>query len=108
MEQITIDEIKKRLESGVKVNLVDVRETDEVKDFNIGGTHIPLGKIQSMQVEELDDLKEDEVVFYCRSGNRSTQACLIMEMLGFKNVKNLQGGMLAWREKFGDQKGFAS
>lgn len=108
MEQITIDEIKKRLEAGAKINLVDVRETDEVKEFNIGGSHIPLGRIQSMQVEELDDLKNDEIVFYCRSGNRSTQACLIMEMLGFKNVKNLQGGMLAWREKFGDQKGFAS
>jgi len=102
MEQITIDEIKRRIETGAEFHLVDVREPDEVKEFNIGGTHIPLGKIQSMQVEELDDLKKEEIVFYCRSGNRSTQACLIMETLGFNNVKNLQGGMLLWREKFGN------
>lgn len=102
MEQITIETLKSRRLKGDKIHLVDVREPDEVKEFNIGGTHLPLGKIQSMQFDELDELKNEEVVFYCRSGNRSTQACLILETLGFKNVKNLQGGMLAWREKFGD------
>jgi rhodanese-related sulfurtransferase len=46
-------------------------------------------------------LKDEEVICYCRSGNRSGQAALILEQLGFTNTKNLAGGMLKWREKFG-------
>ena len=104
MQNITIDEVKNRLTAGQKINLIDVREPDENAAFNIGGMLLPLGKIQSMQVEELEDMKEEEIVCYCRSGNRSGQACLILDMLGFKNTKNLSGGMLAWQEKYGDKK----
>jgi rhodanese-related sulfurtransferase len=53
-----------------------------------------------MEIEEIENLKDKEVICYCRSGNRSGQACTILDMLGFKNTKNLTGGMLAWREKF--------
>src|SRR3982751_824509 len=100
MQNITIDELKARLEAGEKLNIVDVREPHEHAEFNIGGTLYPLGNIQTMQVDELEDLKEQEVIVYCRSGNRSGQACLILDTLGFKNTKNLTGGMLAWQEKF--------
>ena len=99
MQNISVEELKSRLDQGEKINIIDVREPHENAEFNIGGTLIPLGKIQTMQVEELDDLKEQEIVLYCRSGNRSGQACLILDMLGFKNTKNLTGGMLAWQEK---------
>ena len=61
---------------------------------------MPLGKIQSMQLEDIEDWKNDEVIVYCRSGNRSGQACMILEAAGFTNVKNLTGGMLDWRERF--------
>ena len=54
-----------------------------------------------MQIDELEDLKDEEVIIHCRSGNRSGQACMFLETLGFKNTKNLAGGMLAWQEKFG-------
>lgn len=101
MQNITVDEVRNRLNAGEKINLVDVREPYENVEFNIGGILVPLGKIQTMQVDELEDLKEEEVVCYCRSGNRSGQACLILEMLGFKNTKNLAGGMLLWHEKYG-------
>ena len=104
MQNISIDEVRNRLAAGEKINLVDVREPAENADFNIGGVLVPLGKIQSMQVDDLEDMKEEEVVCYCRSGNRSGQACLILEMLGFKNTKNLAGGMLAWQEKYGNSK----
>ena len=104
MQNITVDEIKGRLNAGEKINLVDVREPDENADFNIGGILMPLGKIQTMQIDDLEDLKGEEVVCYCRSGNRSGQACLILDMLGFKNTKNLTGGMLAWQEKYGTSK----
>lgn len=99
MENITAEEVKKRLDAGEKLNLVDVREPHEHAEFNIGGKLIPLGKIQSMDVEELEDLKDQEVICYCRSGARSGQACMTLESMGFKTVKNLTGGMLGWREK---------
>jgi rhodanese-related sulfurtransferase len=41
------------------------------------------------------------VIVYCRSGGRSGQAAMILETMGFSNVKNLTGGVLAWQEKFG-------
>jgi len=101
MTNISIDEVKERLDAGEELNLVDVRQPEETAEFNIGGIPFPLGKIQTMQTEELDSLRDEEVIFYCRSGNRSGQAALIMEQLGFSNTKNLTGGMLKWREKFG-------
>ena len=101
MQNISPEELKSRLASGEHLNLIDVREPNENADFNIGGTLYPLGKIKSMQVEDLEDLKNEEVICYCRSGNRSGQACLILDTLGFKDTKNLVGGMLAWEEKYG-------
>ena len=101
MENITPEEVKSRLDKGEALNLVDVREPHENAEFNIGGQLVPLGNIRAMQVDELDNLKDQEVIVYCRSGNRSGQAAMILETMGFQNVKNLTGGMLAWEEKFG-------
>jgi len=101
MQNITVEELKSRLAAGENVNLVDVREPHENAEFNIGGTLIPLGKIKSMSVEELEDLKEEELICYCRSGNRSGIAAMVLDQLGFTNTKNLVGGMLSWQQKFG-------
>jgi len=101
MNNITVDELKKRLDAGEELHIVDVREPHENADFNIGGVLIPLGQIQSMQIDEIEDLKEKEVIVYCRSGNRSGQACMFLDAMGFKNTKNLVGGMLAWQERIG-------
>ena len=57
MTNISPEEVKQRLDDGEKLNLVDVREPYENAEFNIGGKLIPLGKIQSMQIEEIEDLK---------------------------------------------------
>lgn len=100
MNTITAEEVKARLDAGEQLNIVDVREPHENAEFNIGGLLLPLGKVQTMQLDEIDNLKEEEVIVYCRSGNRSGQACLILETAGFKNAKNLVGGMLEWRDKF--------
>jgi rhodanese-related sulfurtransferase len=100
MENITPEELKKRMDSGEQLNLVDVREPHENAEFNIGGILLPLGDIRAMQTDEIDNLKDQEVIVYCRSGNRSGQAAMVLETLGFQNVKNLTGGMLAWQEKF--------
>jgi rhodanese-related sulfurtransferase len=101
MKHMTVDELKARLDSGEKMALIDVREPHEFAEGYIaGGKLVPLGKIQTMQVEELEDLKDEEVVVYCRSGRRSLMACLVLEQLGFKDTTNVEGGILAWQEKY--------
>ena len=101
MLTITTNEVRSRMNTGEPIHLIDVREPIENAEFNIGGTLLPLGKILSMQVEDIEDLKNEEVICYCRSGKRSMQACMVLETVVFTNVKNLAGGMLDWREKFG-------
>jgi rhodanese-related sulfurtransferase len=101
MQVITTEELREKMENREELCLLDVREPHERAEFNIGGTFISLGKIQSLQIEEIEEWKNREVICYCRSGNRSGQACLILESLGFSNTKNLAGGMLRWQEKYG-------
>jgi rhodanese-related sulfurtransferase len=101
MQNISVEEVKNRMNDGEKLNIIDVREPNEYAEFNIGAKLIPLGKIQTMQIDEIEDLKEEEVIIHCRSGQRSMMACMFLDTLGFKNTKNLVGGMLAWQEKFG-------
>ena len=100
MREITVDELKKKMDIGEKLNLIDCREPHEYAESNIGGRLFPLGKIQTMQTEELDDLKEEEVIIYCRSGRRSMMACMILDQLGFTNTVNVTGGILEWQEKY--------
>lgn len=89
------------MDAGEKLNLIDVREPNEYQEFNIGAKLVPLGKIQSMQADELDDLKDEEVILHCRSGKRSATAAMFLETMGFTNTVNVEGGILAWQEKFG-------
>lgn len=98
MENISVQEIKERLDAGEELNLVDVRQPEEVLVFNIGGIVIPLGKIQSMQTEDIENLKDEEVICYCKSGHRSMIAGMILEQIGFCNVKNMAGGVDAWQK----------
>lgn len=103
MQNISVEELKSRMDAGEKLNIIDVREPNEYAEFNIGAKLIPLGKIQTMQIDEIEDLKEEEVIIHCRSGQRSMMACMFLDTLGFKNTKNLAGGMLAWQEKVKNQ-----
>jgi len=100
MKTVTVEEVKARLDAGEQLNLLDVREPHENADFNIGGILLPLGKVQTMQIEDIENLRDKEVLIYCRSGNRSGQACMILEQMGFANVSNVVGGMLDWQAKF--------
>jgi rhodanese-related sulfurtransferase len=104
MRSITVEQLKARMDAGEQLNLVDVREPNEYQEFNIGAKLVPLGKIQSMQADELDDLKDEEVILHCRSGKRSATAAMFLETMGFTNTVNVEGGMLAWQEKFGSKR----
>jgi rhodanese-related sulfurtransferase len=101
MQLISVEELKARIDAGESLHLLDVREPGEHEEFNIGGVLVPLGNIRNMQTDEVDDWKDEEVICYCRSGNRSGQACMILESAGFTNVKNLTGGMMAWQDRIG-------
>ena len=91
------------MDAGEKLNLIDVREPGEYAEFNIGAKLIPLGKIQHFEIDEIENLKGEEVIIHCRSGARSMTACMFLDSIGFKNTKNLVGGMLEWQEKFGSK-----
>ena len=97
MQTITVNEVKQRLAAGEQLHILDVREPDEYAEFNIGGKLVPLGQIQSMQLDDLEDWKDEEVIVHCRSGKRSMTACYFLETAGFTNTKNLEGGMLSWQ-----------
>lgn len=97
MKQITAVELKSRVQAGEALNIIDVREPAEYAEYNIGGRLIPVGKILSMQLEELEDLKNEELILHCKGGTRSMQACLVLEQVGFTNVVNLQGGAMAYK-----------
>lgn len=101
MNHITVEELKARIDDGEKLNLLDVREDAERADFHIGGTHFRLRRIQDMAIEDIEDLKEEEVICYCRSGQRSQMACLMLEHMGFKNTVNVTGGVVDWMDKYG-------
>ncbi len=100
MQIISSTDLKNKLDAKENVVLVDVREPDEHIAYNIGGILLPLGKILAMQVDDIDEFKNQPVVCYCRSGQRSMQACLMLETMGFADVSNLAGGMLEWAEKY--------
>lgn len=93
---ISPSELKKRLQNKDKnIVLLDVREPYEHAEKNIPNSIlIPLGTLPK-RVKELEPYKDKEIIVYCRSGNRSGQACDYLQKLGFK-VANLEGGMLAW------------
>ncbi|HPK09265.1 MAG TPA: rhodanese-like domain-containing protein [Saprospiraceae bacterium] len=99
MNDISVSELKKRLDAGENIMMIDVREPYEREEFNIGGTLIPLGQISDVK-NKFPNAKDDEIVVYCRSGARSGVAKLQMMGMGYNKVRNLTGGMMTWQTNF--------
>ena len=96
MKQITAKEVETLLNEGKTLNIVDVRQADEVASGKIpNAIHIPLGLLE-FKIQDLD--KSKEYIMVCRSGGRSGRATEFLENRGF-NVINMTGGMLAWEGK---------
>jgi sulfur-carrier protein adenylyltransferase/sulfurtransferase len=90
-------EVKRMLDRGDKFVLVDVREPHEFQICRIpGSTLIPLGELPK-RVNELNSA--DEIVAHCKSGMRSAKAVDFLKQAGFKKVRNMTGGILAWSDK---------
>lgn len=97
---INVTDLKARMDKGESdFVLIDVREPHEHEAFNIGGQLVPVGSIMT-ELTKLKEHAEKEVIVYCRSGARSGMAQGLLQQSGFKNVRNLTGGMLAWQDKF--------
>jgi rhodanese-related sulfurtransferase len=94
MQQIDAQSLNSRLQNGESINLLDVREEIEFHTYNIGGKNIPLSKLNE-QLSLINVNKSDEIIVICKAGLRSTTAQAILIENGFKNVKNLTGGLLA-------------
>lgn len=94
MKEISVLELKEKLDKGEDFQLIDVREDFEYETSNIGGQLIPLGGIL-IEADKVD--KDKQVVVMCRSGKRSAAAIMQLEQLGYTNLYNLQGGILAWK-----------
>ncbi len=96
MEEITAQELDAKIKRGDKFTLVDVREPHEWAIARIpGAVLIPLGTVEA-RMNELD--KDSEIVLQCKGGVRSAQALGVLQQAGFKHLKNLQGGILAWSD----------
>jgi rhodanese-related sulfurtransferase len=93
---ITIEELKERMDNGEALNLFDVREEYEFDEFNIGATLIPLGELPD-RLDEIVHLKNEEILIHCRSGARSGRAAAYLTAEGYTNVRNVLGGMMAWQ-----------
>jgi adenylyltransferase/sulfurtransferase len=94
---ITSVELKKRLDRGDKISLLDVREPNEFQINRIAGaTLIPLGEVPR-RYAELDP--GQEMVVFCKVGGRSAKAADFLRSVGFKKVLNLKGGILDWIDK---------
>ncbi|RKN86691.1 rhodanese-like domain-containing protein [Paenibacillus ginsengarvi] len=89
-------EIKRRLNGGESLTIIDVREDEEVAAGMIpGAKHIPLGQLPE-RYAEIE--RTGEIVLVCRSGARSGRACDYLQSLGVSGLKNMTGGMLAWEK----------
>ncbi len=97
MKEITVLELKKKMDGKENFQLIDVREPHENEIANIGGELIPLGSIMN-QPDKIS--RDKDVVIYCRSGSRSGAAIQALEKQhGFTNLYNLKGGILAYSKE---------
>ena len=101
MKVISVEELKSRIDRGENPVIIDIRETYEFEESNIGGHNLPMGEIGTW-MDDFKDRMSDEIIVCCNTGNRSQLAVSFLENAGFSNVKNLSEGVVGWKSRFGD------
>jgi rhodanese-related sulfurtransferase len=99
MQDITVEELKTKLDKKEDFIFIDVREPFEYEEFNLGAKLIPLGNLLGA-LNDLEPYKNEEIVIHCRSGARSGSAKITLSELGFTKVRNLLGGVIEWNRQF--------
>jgi rhodanese-related sulfurtransferase len=102
MEDITVKELKERMDKGEKLTIIDVRQEYEFDEFNIGGKLIPLDTLPEA-MQDLGNLKDKEIIIHCKAGGRSATAKAYLMQNGFTKVRNLLGGVMDWKAEFGSE-----
>lgn len=100
MQDITVEELKQKMDNGDNFVFIDVREPFEYEEFNLGAQLIPLGSFLGA-LNDLEENRDNEIIIHCRSGARSGNAVQTLRQLGYKNARNVLGGVLEWRRLFG-------
>ncbi len=95
MDEITVQQLKEKIDNDEPFLLLDVRETFETHISSLDGTVIPLDQLPD-RVDEIKEKAHEEVIVLCRSGSRSAKAQKFLLENGFENVKNLKGGINEW------------
>ena len=91
--QMTVQELKQRIDQGEAPVVIEVREPFEYQICNIGARLIPMNEVPA----RLDEIPRDrEVIIQCKSGGRSQRVAEFLQQSGYTNVANLSGGILAW------------
>lgn len=99
VKETTVDEVKKKLDRGEKILLVDVREESEfAKDHLPGAIHLGKGVIERDIETRVPDVKTP-MILYCGGGFRSAMAADNLQKMGYSNVISMDGGVREWREK---------
>jgi molybdopterin/thiamine biosynthesis adenylyltransferase/rhodanese-related sulfurtransferase len=96
LSEISVEELKKKIDSKADIFILDVREPHEYQICNLNGYLIPLGDLPK-RVGELDSSRE--IVAHCKMGGRSAKAVAFLKQAGFTKVHNLTGGITAWAER---------
>ncbi len=99
MIDIEIPELKAKIDAKENFLFIDVREPFEYAEYNLGAKLIPLGNLVGA-LNELEPYKEKEIIIHCRSGMRSNTAKNMLAELGYKNVRNVLGGILEWQRLY--------
>jgi sulfur-carrier protein adenylyltransferase/sulfurtransferase len=94
--EITVQELKERLDNGERLSVLDVREPHEYEVANIGARLIPLNELPERLVE-LD--RDTPVAVHCKTGGRSARAVKLLQEAGFQNAFNVEGGITAWSKE---------
>lgn len=97
MADISVDELQARINNKEQLHLLDVRELIEFHTYNIGGIHLPLHALSEKHAK-LPWTKNTELIVICKLGVRSETAKLILQNLGYLNVRNLKGGLIALKK----------
>ena len=96
--QMSVEQLKARIDAGTAPFILDVREPHEYAIVDIGAPLIPVGEL-TQNFHRLTFPKTTEIVVHCKSGARSQRAALILKENGYTNVSNLSGGILAWADR---------